>query len=79
MHHAPIENACRPIKSTAQAPPAIASPRRSRGASTKLSPIAAAKNAMPSTGIGTPSGWAHAEARTVSQPDSAQNVALAPR
>ena len=58
-------------------PPPSARTVRSRGRSTNASAIITAKNARPSTGIGTPSGCAHAEARTVAQPDSAQNVGSA--
>jgi len=77
LHHAPITNAWIAISAIAQAAPAIARTVRSRGRSTNASAIITAKKPRPSTGIGTPSGWAHAEARTVAQPDSAQNVGSA--
>ena len=78
MHQAPIASAWTAISAIAHSAPAIARIRRSRGASANPSAIAAVKNAMPSTGIGMPSGCAHADSRTVAQPASAQNVGLAP-
>ena len=74
-----IANACRHTRPTPHAPPASASARRRRGRGHTQSASIAAKYAIPSSGIGTPSGWLHADARTVAQPVSAQNVATGPK